>query len=77
MVDEKLQSVFRRAFRRELGPSNFAVNDIQEWDSLTHVKLVMELELAFDISICPEDIPSLYTDYDTIKKYVVNSAPGS
>jgi len=76
MVNEKLQSVFRRVFRCETGPSNFSVSDLREWDSLTHIKLIMELELAFGITIGPEDILMLFSDSDTIKQYVVNRGIG-
>jgi acyl carrier protein len=66
--DEQLCRVFRRVFRREFTGANVAVADVPGWDSLTHIKLVMELEREFGIEIAPDEIPSLYSDYDTVRR---------
>ena len=73
MLDIALREIFARAFRCEIPEGNFAATDLREWDSLTHIKLVMELELAYALSIGPDEIPALYTDYETVKSFVSNS----
>ena len=76
-MDDKLLSVFRRVLRCELADANFAAEDVPQWDSLSHIKLVMELESEFGISIGPDDIPALYSDYHTVEQFVVSKIPGS
>ena len=70
MDDGQLRRVFQRVFRREFDGSNAAVADVPGWDSLTHIKLVMELEREFGISIEPDEIPPLYSDFDTVRQFV-------
>lgn len=40
------------------------------WDSLGHLNLILALEEEFDIEIYPEEFPKLYTDYNTILKFI-------
>lgn len=70
MKDEALLQVFSRALRCKLEKSNFSVKDIAAWDSLTHIKLVMELEREFLITISPDEIPGLYSDFETVLRFV-------
>jgi acyl carrier protein len=37
-------------------PDSFQQSDIESWDSLHHLNLIVELESAFDISYEPEEI---------------------
>lgn len=37
-------------------PDSFEQSDIESWDSLHHLNLIVELESAFDISYEPEEI---------------------
>ena len=48
---EKLQEVFREVFdddELEISESTTA-DDIEEWDSLTHIQLIVAVETAFSI----------------------------
>lgn len=69
-IDEQLTSVFSKVFRTRITDTDFQVADIQQWDSLTHIKLVIELESLFFITIGPDDIKPLYSDYQTVKNYI-------
>jgi len=40
------------------------------WDSLAHLNLILALEEEFNIEIYPEEFPELYTDYNTILKFI-------
>ena len=48
---------------------------IQEWDSMGHITLIMELELVFQVSISIEDSMEMVTIgsvKDVLKRYGVN-----
>lgn len=74
--NEKLLAVFRRALRCDFPGTDFSTDDVEQWDSLTHIKLIMELEMAYGITIGPDDIPELYTDFNTVADYIAKSASG-
>lgn len=49
-VIERLQPVFDAVFIQTIPlSSGLSANDVQEWDSLTHVSLILAVERAFDI----------------------------
>ena len=73
MIESKLRAVFQRVFRCDLPGSNFSPADIEAWDSLSHIKLVMELEREFSLTIDSENIPSLYSDFETIRAFVTKN----
>ncbi|MEE9543365.1 MAG: acyl carrier protein [Thermodesulfobacteriota bacterium] len=68
--EDRLRSVFKRVFRTEVGSGGATVEEIEEWDSLTHIKLVMELESEFDINIEPDEILPLYSNFSTISDFL-------
>ncbi|MDR3595354.1 acyl carrier protein [Clostridium sp.] len=57
----------------EIG-DNLGPNEIEAWDSLSHIELVMALEEKFEISLAVQDVSRLYTIGDikkTLEKYGV------
>jgi acyl carrier protein len=66
----QLLNVFSSVFGRTIDGPRVSVNDLEEWDSLSHIKLMIELEQQFSIQIDPEAIASLYSDTDTILAYL-------
>lgn len=49
-VIERLQPVFDTVFIQTIPlSSGLSANDVQEWDSLTHVSVILAVERAFDI----------------------------
>jgi acyl carrier protein len=77
MNEEQLRGVFRRVFRHEFSGANVTVAEMPTWDSLTHIKLVMELEREFGIAILPAEIPPMYKDYDTVRRLVAQKVGGT
>ena len=67
---EKLLGVFKRALRCELPGTDFGTDDLEKWDSMTHIKLIMELEMAYGPTIGPDDIPPLYSNFSTVAAYI-------
>lgn len=58
---EKLQQIFRDVFDDpsiELEPSMTA-DDIAEWDSLSHVRLMLEVAKAFGVRFSASEVSSL------------------
>ena len=77
MLDDQLSSIFHRVFRRPVQKGNdVSVDDVEEWDSLTHIKLVMELESQFGMTIGPDEILALYSDTRTIRRFVIDRQSG-
>lgn len=61
-----IQSVFGVKDIKEIDDS-FGPDEIEGWDSLSHVELVMGIEENFEISLAVPDISRMYTIGD-IKK---------
>ncbi len=60
-VIEKLETVFRREFEDEtiLLTTETTADDISEWDSLSHVNLILAIEEAFDLHFNVTEIATL------------------
>ncbi len=75
-MGERLHQVFRSVLpnieTRDLSAA--AMDDTPEWDSLTQIQLVMELEAAFSCNIPPGQIENL-TSYQAILSYLRQEAP--
>lgn len=53
---------------------SFGPDNIEDWDSLTHFDLVVQLEERFEISVAVQDVSRMYSIGDikiTLKKYGV------
>ena len=58
---EQLNPIFRDVFDDSLinVTRNSTADDIEEWDSLTHMNLVMAVELAFKVKFALGELQSL------------------
>ncbi len=70
MPDPDLRTAFATALGCPLPPGNFSRHDLEEWDSLGHVKLVLQLETDLGVRVPPAEIAGLHQDYDTVDRYV-------
>ena len=48
-------------------PESFNQQDVENWDSLRHLSLIVELESAFGISFEPEEISKMNSFQSVIK----------
>ena len=56
-IFEKLCEVFSDVFDEEITvTADTTAADIEEWDSLTHITLISEVEDAFDIKFSMKDV---------------------
>ncbi len=60
-LHQQLISILSDVFQVELSPSidNLAQEELEEWDSFNHLRLVDELETVFQITLDDEDIPEM------------------
>lgn len=65
----KLTPIFQKVFKKENLKVNLSTSaeDIDNWDSLTHVVLLHEIEKAFNIQFELEELISFKTVEDIIK----------
>lgn len=57
MIFEKLNEIFSDVFDEEITVTRQTTSsDIEEWDSLTHITLIAEVEDAFDIKFSMKDV---------------------
>lgn len=61
MIQEKLKNAFVRALGIEvkLVTDSLAYQSIPQWDSITHMILISEIETEFEISIKTDDVIDL------------------
>jgi acyl carrier protein len=71
-LQKRVCAVFGRVFRQVPEQELIRVTDLEEWDSLSHIKLMMELEREFDVQIDPDAIADLYSDTQHIIDYLQN-----
>ncbi|MFM2290705.1 MAG: hypothetical protein RIS29_518 [Bacteroidota bacterium] len=68
-MTERLNEIFKRVLEIDKFDESALKKNIDSWDSLRHINLIVELEAEFDISIEPEEI-ELMTDFRMVEKIV-------
>lgn len=60
-VETTLNAVFRRVFDNDriVISEEMTANDVEEWDSLAHINLIMEIEAEFNLKFTVDDIVDL------------------
>jgi len=55
-MKDKLYQILKDILRTNAQPQEITTENTSEWDSLTHLNLVLALEEEFGIEITPEEI---------------------
>ena len=71
-MKDKLNRILTDILKIEIRPEDINVENTPKWDSLTHLNLVLALEEEFGMEITPEEIEQLYSDYNTIARFIKN-----
>lgn len=60
-IEGKLQEIFREVFEDEelIIAAEMTAEDIEDWDSLTHFQMIMEVEMEFGIKFTTDEIANL------------------
>jgi acyl carrier protein len=59
MMHEQIISVFQRVFDESVITDDMSQDNYQNWDSMHHFQLIVELEQEFGISFDPDDISEM------------------
>lgn len=70
-IERRMWTVLSDCLGRDVGPGHIRVDDVEEWNSMTHIGIIMELEETFGIEIEPERIGALYSGSDAILRFLV------
>lgn len=62
-MEQKIREIMAEVFEVPVDQlkGSFTQHDIENWDSLHHLNLIVELESAFDVSYEPEEIGEMNT----------------
>jgi acyl carrier protein len=69
MIQDELRRIFQQSFGIENIDDSMSIENIQGWDSMAHVGLMMELQKVFNVSIGSVDAIEL-TDIASIKNFL-------
>jgi acyl carrier protein len=69
-IQNRVLGVFQQVFQHVPDQELIRVTDLEDWDSLSHIKLMMELEREFGLQIDPDAIADLYSDNQQIVAYL-------
>ena len=70
-LDKKLEELLKKVFKIKKINLGSSIEDISEWDSLTHTQLILAIEKEFKIEIRFGDV-MIMTSIPIIKKKIIN-----
>ncbi len=72
-ITEELTAVFREVFDDEtiVLSDELTANDVDSWDSLSHVNLIIAIEMAFDIEFKQSEILN-FANVGELKQSIIN-----
>jgi acyl carrier protein len=68
LTKSKIISVVQKVFETEQLDENVSQHDVEKWDSLNHLNLIIALEEEFDILFEPEEIAEMTSIQKIISK---------
>lgn len=60
-MKEQIIAIMKRVFKVDSLPENPTQQNVESWDSLHHLNLIIELEMDFDVEFTPEEIAAMKT----------------
>ncbi len=73
IVEKKLETLFMKTFKvNKKQLSQLSIGNFYKWDSLSHIRLVMDIEKKFQISI-NNNVSVNLTSYKKIYNYLIKS----
>jgi acyl carrier protein len=72
-MHKQLEKIFNIAFGIDKIDNSMSIDNVDGWDSMAHVALIMELQKEFGISISPAEAVEL-TSVEKIIKYLNENA---
>jgi len=68
-IEKKLQAIFQDIFEDDqiVLFDDMNANDIEDWDSLTHIQLIVQIEKSFGIKFTTGEVASLKNVVEFIK----------
>ena len=70
---KKLEKIFNDAFGINKIDNSMSIDNVDGWDSMAHVALIMELQKEFKVSISPADAVELIS-VEKILEYLKKNA---
>jgi acyl carrier protein len=68
-MQEKLEAIFKQAFGIDHLTDDLSIENVDGWDSMAHVALILALQKEFGVEISPADALEL-TDVASIKRFL-------
>lgn len=77
-LHQQIVSIIEDVFQVELPPSidDLTQDELEEWDSFNHLRLVSELEDTFEITLDDKDIPQM-TSLQRVKEQLQRHGVGA
>jgi acyl carrier protein len=62
MIEQQVKEIFSTIFKLDISEihEDFSQENINEWDSLKHLKLIVAIEEKFSVLLEPEEIAIMY-----------------
>ena len=67
---KRLKQVFQKIFNTNLDYNKLSTKELENWDSVNHLMLIMSLEEEYNIKIPADDFQYLYSDFEKILEYL-------
>ena len=66
-MEQKILDIMKSVFRTECLDETCSQKTCEQWDSMNHLNLVVELEMEFGISFEPEEIAKMQSFEEVVR----------
>jgi len=66
-MEKKILDIMRLVFQTEVLDETCSQKNCEQWDSMNHLNLVVELEMEFDVAFEPEEIAQMQTFEEVVR----------